>query len=129
MCQRFAQFLIIQRMGNLTAPALAGVEGVYRFFPQAGGQLLQRGRLLAAQEDGAIAVANDGVGVVLVNGLELALRLQHQTGGDLPASDGSHEFFQLGYLPDVGALVYKTPHMDRQSPAVHIVRLFAQEIE
>lgn len=62
-------------MGNLTAPALAGVESVYRLFPQAGRKLFQRGRLLAAQEDGAIAVANDGVGVVLVNGLELALRL------------------------------------------------------
>ena len=75
------------------------------------------------------AVANNGVGVVLVNGFQLALGLQNQAGGNFPATDGSHELFQLWYLPDVGALVNEAAHMDREPPAVHVVGLFTQQIE
>ena len=116
-------------MGNLSAAAFAGVEGINGFLTQRGGQLLQGGRLLAAKEYGAVAVADDGVAVVLVERLELALCLQDKAGGDLAAADGGHELFQLGNLPDVGALVNQTSHMHGQASAVYIVRLFAQEVE
>ena len=65
----------------------------------------------------------------LVDGLELALCLQDQAGGNLPAANGSHQLFQLGDLADVGALVDKAAHMDWQPPAVHVVGFLAQEIE
>ena len=38
-----------------------------------------------------------------------------ETGRDFPAADGRHELFQLWDLPDVGALVNQTAHMDRQT--------------
>ena len=116
-------------MGGFPPTALSGVVGVDGFLAQHGSQLLEGSRLLAAQEDGRIHVANDGVGVVLVNGFELGLCLQYQAGGDLTAADGCHQLFQPGYLADVGALINQAPHMDRQPPAVHIVRLFAEQVE
>ena len=70
-----------------------------------------------------------GIGVVLVDGFQLGLRLQYQTGGNLTASDGGDQFFQFGNLADVGALVNEAPHMDRQPPTVHIVGFFTQKIE
>ena len=129
MLQGFAQLLIVQRVGKLPAPAFPCVERVYRLLPQRGGQVFERGWLFAAQEDGTVTVADDGVGVVFIDGLELALRLKNETDRDFPAADGSHQLFQLGYLPDVGALVDQAPHMDRQSPAVHIIRLFTKQVE
>ena len=116
-------------MGNLSAAAFAGVEGVNGLLAQRGGQLLEGGRLLAAEEHGAVAVADDGVAVVLVERLELALCLQNKAGGDLAAADGGHQLLQLGNLPDVGALVDEAAHMDGQPAAVHVVRLVAQEVE
>ena len=116
-------------MGCFPPTALSGVVGVDGFLAQHGGQLLEGGRLLAAQEDGTVHIADDGVGVVLVDGLELALCLQDQAGGNLPASDGGDQLFHLGDLADVGALVNETAHMDRQTPAVHIVGFLAQEVE
>ena len=116
-------------MGGFPPTALAGVIGVNGFFPQHGSQLLEGGRLLASQEDGSIHVADNGIGVVLIDRLELTLGLQYQTGGDLTASDGGYQLFQLGDLADVGALVDKAPHMDREPAAVHIVGFFAEQIE
>ena len=116
-------------MGSFPPTALSGVVGVNGFLAQHGGQLLEGSRLLAAQENGGIHIADDGIGVVLVDGFQLALRLQDQTGGDLTASDGGHQLFQFGNLADVGALVDKAAHMDRQPPAVHIVGFFAEQIE
>ena len=116
-------------MGGFPPTALAGVVGVDGLLAQHGGQLLEGSRFLAAQEDGGIHVADDGIGVVLVDSFQLGLRLQYQTGGDLTAADGGDQFFQLGNLADVGTLVNEAAHMDRQPPAVHIVRLFTQEVE
>ena len=127
--QRLAQFLIVERVGSLPPPALAGVVGVDSLFPKHGFQLLQRGRLFAAQEDGGIHVADDGIGVVLVDSFELGLCLQHQAGGNLTASDGGNQLFQPRDLSNIGGLVNEAPHMDRQPPAVHIVRFFAEQIE
>ena len=127
--QRLPQFLIVERVGSLPPPALSGVVGVDGLFPKHGFQLLQRGRLFAAQEDGGIHVADDGIGVVLVDGLELALRLQHQTGRDFSTADGGDQLLQLGDLANVGALINKAPHMNRQPPAVHIIGFFAEQVE
>ena len=125
----FAELLVVERVGGFPPTVLAGVVGVDGFLAQHGGQLLEGSRFLAAQEDGGIHVADDGIGVVLVDGFQLGLRLQYQTGGDLTAADGGDQFFQLGNLADVGTLVNEAAHMDRQPPAVHIVRLFTQEVE
>ena len=76
-----------------------------------------------------VHVADDGIGVVLVDSFELGLCLQHQAGGDFTASDGGNQLFQVWDLPDIGELVNEAPHMDRQPPAVHVVRLFAEQVE
>ncbi len=57
-------------MGQLTAPAFAGIVGVDGLLAQLGRQLLQGGRFLAAQEDGAVAVADNSVGVVKIDSME-----------------------------------------------------------
>jgi len=74
-------------------------------------------------------VADDRVGVVFVQGLELALRLQNKAGRDFTASDGGDQLFKLGDLPDIGKFVKQAPDMNRQAPAVHVVCLFTQQIE
>ena len=127
--QLFPQFLIVERVGGLSATALSGVVGVDGFLTQHGSQLLEGGWLLTAQEDGSIHVADDGIRIVLIDRLELTLRLQHQTGGDLTASDGCHQLFQLRDLADIGALVNETAHMDWEPAAIHIVGFFAEQVE
>ena len=124
-----AQFLIIEGMGNLPPTALSRVERINRFFPQRGGQLLQGGRLLAAQKDGGVHVSDDGVGIVLVDCLELGLGLQHQAAGNLTGADGCHQLFKPWNLTNVCRLVNETSDMDGKPAAVYIVRLFAQQIE
>ena len=123
-----AQFLIVEGMGNLPPTALPGVHDINRFFPQCCRQFLQGGRLFAAQEDGGIHIADDGIRIVLVDRLELGLGLQHKAGGNLTGADGGNQLFQLGNLPNVGALVNEAAHMDREPAAVHIIRLFTQQI-
>ena len=125
----FAELLIVERVGGFPPTVLACVVGVDGLLAQHGGQLLEGSRFLTAQEDGGIHVADDGIGVVLVDGFQLGLCLQHQAGGNLTAADGGDQFLQLGNLADVGALVNETAHMNRQPPSVHIVRFFAEQIE
>ena len=123
------ELLVVQAVRRLPAPALAGVVGVYGLFAQRLAQLLERARLRAAEEQAGIAVADDGVGVVLVERLELALCLQHQTGGDLAASYRRHELLKVRYLPYVRALVYEAAHMDGQAPAVNVVGCLTQKVK
>ena len=89
--------------------------------------MIQRGDLQGCSF--CFAVADDGVAVVLVERLELALCLQDKAGGDLAAADGSHELFQVRYLPDVGALVDEAAHMDGEPAAVYVVGLFTQQVK
>ena len=63
----FAELLVVERVGGFPPTVLAGVVGVDGLLAQHGGQLLEGSRFLAAQEDGGIHVADDGIGVVLVN--------------------------------------------------------------
>ena len=73
--------------------------------------------------------AHDGVRIVLVDGFQLASCLQNKASGNLTAADGRHQLFQIGNLPDVGALVDEAAYMDGQLSAVHIVCLVAEQIE
>ena len=93
------------------------------------GQVFQGGRLTAAEENLAVHVAHDGVRIVLVDGFQLASRLQDKTGGDLTTANGCHQLFQIGNLPDVGALVDEASYMDGQFAAVHIICFIAKQIE
>ena len=111
------------------ATSVRGVKRINGLLAQNLGQVFQSGRLAAAQKNLRIHVAHDGVRIVLVDGLQLASRLQNKTGGDLTAADGGHQLFQIGNLPDVGALVDKASHMDGQLTAVHIICFVAQQIE
>ena len=72
---------------------------------------------------------DDGIGIIFVNCLELALCLQHQTGRDFTASDGGHQLFQFRNLPDVSTLINQTAHMNRKPAAIHIIGLFTKQVE
>ena len=123
------ELLVVQAVRSFPAPTLAGVVGVDGLLAKRLAQLLERARLRAAEEQAGVTVADDGVGVVLVERLELALRLQHEAGGDLTASYRRHELLKVGYLPDVRALVYETADMDGQAPTVDVVGFLAQEVK
>ena len=116
-------------MRYLAAPALTGVEGVDCLFAQGSCQLFQCGRLLTAEENGAVHIAYDGVRVILIQCLELTLCLQDEATGDLTAADRGDQLFQTRDLPDVGRLVDQAADVNRQASAVHIIRFLAQQIE
>ena len=77
--------------GGAVAGAIAtgvrGVECVDGLLAQHFRQVFQGGRLAAAEENLAVHVAHDSVRIVLVDGFQLASRLQNKAGGDLTASD------------------------------------------
>ena len=116
-------------VAGAVSTGVRGVERINRFFAQHLRQVFQGGRLAAAEENLAVHIAHDSVRIVLVDGFQLASRLQNKAGGDLTAADGGYQLFQIGNLPDVGALVDQAPHMDGQLAAVHIVGFIAQQIE
>ena len=116
-------------VAGAAATGIRGVEGVDGFLAQHFRQVFQGGRFRAAQKYLAVHVAYDGIRIVLVDGFQLASRLQNKAGGDLTAADGGYQFFKVWNLPDVGALVDQAAHMDGQFAAVHIVCFIAQQIE
>ena len=116
-------------IAGAVATGVRGVERINRFLAQHFRQVFQGGRFGAAEENLRIHVAYDGICVVLVDGFQLASRLQNKAGGDLTAADGGYQFFKVWNLPDVGALVDETPHMDGQFAAVHIICFIAKQIE
>ena len=109
--QLLSQLLKVSRARGFPSSALTCVQRVDGFSAERFGQLLERRFFFAAKENYAVAVAADCVRAVLILCLELALRLQHQTRGYLSASDGCHQLFKVGNLPDVGALVNQASHM------------------
>ena len=123
------ELLVVQAVRRFPAARFTRVVGVDGLLAQRLAQLLERARLRAAEEQAGIAVADDGVGVVLVERLELALRLQHQTGGDLARANRRHELLKVRNLPDVRALVYEAAHMDGQAPAVNVVGCLTQKVK
>ena len=127
--QLLAQFLIVQRMGNLAATALAGVIAVDGFLTQRRRQLFQRTGFLTAQKDGAVHVADDRIRAVFIQGFELALRLQDKAAGDFSGTDRRYQLLKPRYLADIRGLVDQAADMNRQASAVHIIRLFTQQVE
>ena len=123
------KFLERSAVAGAVATGVRGVEGVDGLLAQHLGQVFQGGGFGAAQKYLAVHVAYDGVRIVLVDGFQLTSRLQNKAGGDLTAANGRHQLFQIGNLPDVGTLVDKTPHMDGQFAAVHIICFIAKQIE
>ena len=123
------EFLIVGAIAWAIAAGIGIVVAVDGFLAECFGKIFQGGRLTAAEENLAVHVAHDGVRIVLVDGFQLASRLQNKAGGDLTAADGGHQLFQIGNLPDVGALVDETPYMNGQLAAVYIICLVAQQIE
>ena len=85
--------------------------------------------LYCAGDFWAHTVTDDGVHVVFIQGFELALRLQHQAGRDLTASDGRHKTLQIRDLPDVCRLVDQAAHMDGKPAPIHIIRPLAQAVK
>lgn len=57
------------------------------------------------------------------------MALQNNRSRDFPASDSGDQLVEVRDLPDIRKLIQQTPHMDRQSAAVEVVRLVAQQIE
>ena len=124
-----AHLLERSAIAGAVATGIRGVEGVDGLLAQHLGQVFQGGRLTAAEENLAVHVAHDGVRIVLVDGFQLASCLQNKAGRDLTAANGGHQLFQIGDLPDVGALVDQAAYMDGQLAAVHIIRFVAQEVK
>ena len=127
--QLLAQFLIVQRMGNLAATALAGVIAVDGFLAQRRRQLFQRTGFLSTQKDGAVHVADDRIRAVFIQGFELALCLQDKAAGDFSGTDRRYQLLKPRYLADIRGLVDQAADMNRQAPAVHIVGFFTQQVE
>ena len=123
------KLLVVQAVRRFPAAALAGVVGVYGLLAQRLAQFFERARLRAAEEQAGIAVADDGVSVVLVERLELRLRLQHEAGGDLARANRRHELLKVRYLPDVRALVYEAADVEGQAAAVDVVGFLTEQIE
>ena len=69
--QFFSNFAVIGSVAGTVAPGVGSVEGVDGFLAQRLRQFLQGGRFRSAKEDLAVAVADDGIGIVLVYGFEL----------------------------------------------------------
>ena len=116
-------------MAGFPAPALTGVERINGFLAQELLHLLERCLFLAAEKQQRIAVADNGIRVILVDRFELGLRLQDNTGGNLTAADGGDQLFKVGDLPDIGELVDQAADMHRQAASVHIIRPFAEQVE
>jgi len=127
--QGLAQLLIIQAVRSLAPTALSFVPRINGFFAQRFLKLFERSAFLAAEEDHAVTIAHDCISVVLIKRFQLALRLKHQTGRYLAAADRRHELFKLWNLADVCSLINQAAHMHRQPAAVHVICLFAEQIE
>jgi hypothetical protein len=106
--QLLAQFLIVQRMGNLAATALAGVIAVDGFLAQRRRQLFQRTGFLSTQKDGTVHVADNRIRAVFIQGFKLALCLQDKAAGDFSGTDRRNQLFKSRYLPDIRGLVERT---------------------
>ena len=74
-------------------------------------------------------VAEDCLGVLIVNGLALCQLLIQQAQTHLTGADDRDQLFELGHLSRVGCLVPQHPYMVRQAATVNVVRPFTQEVE
>ena len=69
--QVLSELLIVCSVTGTVASGVGSIEGIDRFLAQGFCQFLQCRRLRASKEDLAVAVADDGIGVVFINRFEL----------------------------------------------------------
>ena len=93
------------------------------------GYFLDGAGFAATEEHHAVHVAEDCLGVLIVNGLALCQLLIQQAKTHLAGADNRDQLFELGHLSRVGCLVPQHPYMVRQAATVNIVRPFTQEVE
>ena len=67
-------------IARTVATGVRGVECVDGLLAQHLGQVFQGGRLTAAEKNLAVHIADDGIRIVLVDGLQLTSRLQNKAG-------------------------------------------------
>jgi hypothetical protein len=91
--------------------AFAGLDDVDGLVAEAFGYVFGGAFLVAAEEELAVAVAGDGLPVVLVEGLALAVGLQDDAHAEAAASGGGDEPGEVGYFADVGELVEHAVHV------------------
>ena len=123
------EFLVVGAIAWAIATGIGIVVAVDGFLAECFGKIFQGGRLAAAEEDLRIHIADNGVGVILVDCFQLAAGLQNQTRRDLTAADGGHQLFKLRNLTDVSTLINEAPHMNGQLTTVHIIGFVAQQVE
>ena len=93
------------------------------------GYFLDGAGFAATEEHHAVHVAEDCLGVFIVNGLALCQLLIQQAKTYLAGADNRDQLFELGHLSRVGCLVPQHSYMVRQAATVNIVRPFTQEVE
>lgn len=127
--EAFPGLLVADAPAALRPAGVAFVEQIDGFFPEHLGKVFQGGLFLASEEDGAVAVSDDGVHIVLVNCLELALRLENDVGGDFPAAHGGDQLLKFRNLPDVRKLVEQAPDVNGKPSAVYVVGFIAEQVK
>ena len=85
-----AEFLIVGAIAWAIATGIRIVVAVDGFLAECFGKIFQSGRLAAAEEDLRIHIADNGIGVVLVDGFQLAAGLQDKASRNLSATDGGY---------------------------------------
>ena len=119
------KFLIVGAIAGAVSARIGSIKPINCFLAECFGQFFQGGRFAAAKENLRIHVADNRIGIIFVDGFQLAAGLQNQASRNLAAADGGYQLFQLWNLPDVGTFVNQAPHMDRQLAAVHIISFVA----
>ena len=93
--QLFPGFLIIHAIRLALPAGIRCVEQIYGFLAQRLADFLQGRAFLAAQKQHGVAVAGDGFRGVLIDRLELALRLQNNRSRYFTASDGGNQLIKF----------------------------------
>ena len=114
---------------RLATGAAVGLHTDCGFSQPVLGDFLDSAGFAATEEHHAVHVAEDCLGVLIVNGLALCQLLIQQAKTHLAGADNRDQLFELGHLSRVGCLVPQHPYMVRQAATVNIVRPFTQEVE
>ena len=88
-----AEFLVVGAIAWAIATGIRIVVAVDSFLAECFRQLFQGGGFAAAEEDLRIHIADNGVGVILVDGFQLTAGLQNQTRRNFTAADGGYQLF------------------------------------
>ena len=127
--QVFSCLLIVDTVTPVGSPCVRGVEQINGLFTEHFRHLFQSGRFLAAQKDRRVAVAQNCISRVLVNGLQLTLGLQDDGRRDFTGSDRRNELIELRDLADVRKLIQQASDVDRQAPSEMVISPVTQQVE